>query len=70
MIKNMIKNVHLIKTMKDLRAIMIDWVKNWLNKYDKKLMKLIIVVAIIAKEKKKDKLVARKFTIWRNIETI
>jgi hypothetical protein len=36
MIKNMIKNVHLIKTMKNLRVIMIDWAKNWLNKYDKK----------------------------------
>jgi hypothetical protein len=28
MIKNMIKNVHLIKTMKDFRAIMIDWAKD------------------------------------------
>jgi hypothetical protein len=28
MIKNIIKNVHLIKTMKNLRAIMIDWAKN------------------------------------------
>jgi hypothetical protein len=71
MIKNMIKNVHLIKTMKDLRATMIDWAKNWLNKYDKKLMKLlVVVVAIIAKEKRKDKHVARKFTIRRNVETI
>jgi hypothetical protein len=69
MIKNMIKNVHLIKTMKNLRTIMIDWAKNWLNKYDKKLMKFVVVVAIIAK-KKKNKLVAKKFTIRRNVETI
>ncbi len=53
MIKNMIKDVHLIKTMKNLRATMTDWAKDWLNKYDKKLMKLVIVVAVIAKEKKK-----------------
>ncbi len=70
MIKNMIKNVHLIKTMKDLRAIMIDWAKNWLNKYDKKLMKFVVVVAVIAKKKRKNKYVARKFTIRRNVETI
>jgi hypothetical protein len=70
MIKNMIKNVHLIKTMKDFRATMIDWAKNWLNKYDKKLMKFVVVVTIIAKEKKKNKHVARKFTIRRNVETI
>jgi hypothetical protein len=70
MIKNMIKNVHLIKTMKDFRAIMIDWAKDWLNKYDKKLMKLVVVVAIIAKEKKRNKHVAKNFTIRRNVETI
>jgi hypothetical protein len=70
MIKNMIKNVHLIKTMKNLRATMIDWAKDWLNKYDKKLMKLVVVVAVIAKEKKRNKHVARKFTIRRNVETI
>jgi hypothetical protein len=28
MIKNMTKNVHLIKTMKDFRATMIDWAKD------------------------------------------
>jgi hypothetical protein len=36
-----------------------------LNKYDKKLLKLVVVVVAIAKEK----LVARKFTIRRNVET-
>jgi hypothetical protein len=70
MIKNMIKNVHLIKMMKDLRATMIDWAKNWLNKYDKKLMKLVVVVAVIAKKKKRNKHVVKKFTIRRNVETI
>jgi hypothetical protein len=70
MIKNMIKNVHLIKTMKNLRATMTDWAKDWLNKYDKKLMKFVVVVAVIAKEKKKNKHVARKFTIRRNVEMI
>jgi hypothetical protein len=70
MIKNIIKNVHLIKTMKDLRAIMIDWTKDWLNKYDKKLMKFVVVVAVIAKEKRRNKHVARKFTIRQNVETI
>jgi hypothetical protein len=70
MIKNMIKNVHLIKTMKDFRAIMIDWTKNWFNKYDKKLMKFVVVVAVIAKKKRRNKHVARKFTIRRNVETI
>jgi hypothetical protein len=70
MIKNMIKNVHLIKTMKDLRATMTDWAKDWLNKYNKKLMKLVVVVAVIAKKKRKNKHVARKFTIRRNVETI
>jgi hypothetical protein len=33
-------------------------------------MKLVVVVAIIAKEKKKNKHIARKFTIRRNVETI
>jgi hypothetical protein len=33
-------------------------------------MKLVVVVAVIAKEKRKNKLVARKFTIRRNVETI
>ncbi len=66
MIKNMIKNVHLIKTMNDFRIKMTNWVKDWLNKYDKKLLKLVVVVVIIAKKK----LVARKLTISRNIETI
>jgi hypothetical protein len=66
MIKNMIKNVHLIKTMNDLRAKMTSWAKDWLNKYDKKLLKLVVVVVIIAKEK----LVAKKLTIQRNVETI
>jgi hypothetical protein len=33
-------------------------------------MKLVVVVAIIAKEKKKNKHVAKKFTIRRNVETI
>ncbi len=28
MIKNMIKNVHLIKSMKDLQAIIINWAKD------------------------------------------
>jgi cob(I)alamin adenosyltransferase len=70
MIKNMIKNVHLIKTMKYLRATMIDWTKDWLNKYDKKLMKLVVVVAVIAKKKRKNKHVARKLTTRRNVETI
>jgi hypothetical protein len=70
MIKNMIKDVHLIKTMKDLRATMTDWAKDWLNKYDKKLMKLVVVVAVIAKEKRRNKHVTRKFTIRRNVETI
>jgi hypothetical protein len=70
MIKNMIKNVHLIKTMKDLRAIIINWAKDWLNKYDKKLMKFVVVVAIIAKKKRRNKHVARKFTTRRNVETI
>jgi hypothetical protein len=51
MIKKMIKNVHLIKTMKNFRVIMIDWTKDWLNKYDKKLIKFVVVVAIIAKKK-------------------
>ncbi len=37
-----------------------------MNKYDKKLLKLVVVVVAIAKEK----LVARKFTIRRNVETI
>ncbi len=32
MIKNMIKNVHLIKTMNDFRAKMTSWAKDWLNK--------------------------------------
>jgi hypothetical protein len=49
---------------------MIDWAKNWLNKYDKKLMKLVVVVAVIAKEKRKNKHVARKFTIRRNVQKI
>ncbi len=66
MIKNMIKNVHLIKTMNDLRIKMTNWAKNWLNKYDKKLLKLVVVVVVIAKEK----LVAKKLTIRRNVETI
>jgi hypothetical protein len=66
MIKNMIKNVHLIKTMNDLRAKITNEAKDWLNKYDKKLLKLVIVIVIIAKEK----FVARKLTIRRNVETI
>ncbi len=33
-------------------------------------MKFVVVVAVIAKEKKKDKHVARKFTSRRNVETI
>jgi hypothetical protein len=33
-------------------------------------MKLVVVVAIIAKEKRRNKFVARKFTIRRNVETI
>jgi hypothetical protein len=33
-------------------------------------MKLVVVIAIIAKEKRKNKHVARKFTIRRNVETI
>jgi hypothetical protein len=33
-------------------------------------MKLVVVVAAIAKEKRKNKHVARKFTIRRNVETI
>jgi hypothetical protein len=70
MIKNMIKDVHLIKTMKDFRATMIDWAKDWLNKYDKKLMKLVVVIAVIAKKKKRNKFVAKKFTTRRNVETI
>ncbi len=37
-----------------------------MNKYNKKLLKLVIVVVVIAKEK----FVARKFTIRRNVETI
>jgi hypothetical protein len=44
--------------------------KNWLNKYDKKLMKLVVVIAIIAKEKRKNKFIAKKFTIRRNVKTI
>jgi hypothetical protein len=40
-----------------------------LNKYDKKLLKLIVVVVIIAKDKLvAKKLIARKFTIRRNVE--
>jgi hypothetical protein len=70
MIKYMIKNVHSIKTMKDFRATIINWAKDWLNKYEKKLMKLVVVVAIIAKEKKRNKHVTKKFTIRRNVETI
>jgi hypothetical protein len=53
MIKNMIKNVHLIKTMNDFRAKMTSWAKDWLNKYDKKLLKLVVIVVIIAKKKEK-----------------
>ncbi len=37
-----------------------------MNKYDKKLLKFVVVVVIIAKKK----LVAKKFTIRRNVETI
>jgi hypothetical protein len=70
MIKNMIKDIHLIKTMKDFWATMINWAKDWLNKYDKKLMKFVVVVAVIAKKKRRNKLVARKFTIRQNVETI
>jgi hypothetical protein len=33
-------------------------------------MKLVVVVAIIAKEKRRNKLVAKKFTIRRNVKTI
>jgi hypothetical protein len=33
-------------------------------------MKFVVVVAVIAKEKTKNKHVARKFTIRRNVETI
>jgi hypothetical protein len=33
-------------------------------------MKFVVVVAVIAKEKRKDKHVARKFTTRRNVETI
>ncbi len=65
-IKNIIKNVHLIKTMNDFRAKITNWTKDWLNKYDKELLKLVVVVVIIAKEK----LVAKKLTIRRNVETI
>jgi hypothetical protein len=65
MIKNMIRNVHLIKTMNDFRAKMTSWAKNWLNKYDKKLLKFVVVVVVIAKKK----FVARKLTIRRNVET-
>ncbi len=41
-----------------------------MNKYDKKLIKFVVVVAVIAKEKKRNKHVARKFTTRRNVETI
>jgi hypothetical protein len=51
MIKNMIKDVHLIKIVNDLWAKMTNWAKDWLNKYDKKLLKLVVVVVIIAKKK-------------------
>jgi hypothetical protein len=49
-IKKIIKNVHLMKIVKNFLAISMNWSRNWLNKYVEKLIVLVIHATTNAKK--------------------
>jgi hypothetical protein len=49
-IKKILKNVHLMKIVKNFLAISMNWSKNWLNKYVEKLIVLVMHTTTNAKK--------------------